>query len=76
MLAGPWPRSPARNPVTAAAAIAEGYWGVVPCQGQITIVADSPLAAGLQSGTDGWVTFNSSLGADDLAAPASSYTSA
>ncbi len=64
-----------RNPVTTAAAIAEGYWGSVPCTGQITIAANRPLAAGLGSDTDGWVTFNSSLGADDLDAPASSYTS-
>jgi hypothetical protein len=63
-----------RNPVTTAAAIAEGYWGAVPCGGQIKIVAESPLPAGLDSSTDGWVTFNSSLGADNLNAPAASYT--
>jgi matrixin len=62
-----------RNPVTTAAAIAERFWGAVPCDGQIKIVADSPLASGLQAGTDAWVTFNSSLGADNLDAPASSY---
>jgi hypothetical protein len=33
-----------------------------------------PLAPGLDPSTDGWVTFNSSLGANDLEAPASSYT--
>jgi Matrixin len=63
-----------RNPVTTAAAIAEGYWGAVPCGGQIKIVANSPLPAGLDPSTDGWVTFNSSLGADNLGAPAASYT--
>jgi hypothetical protein len=63
-----------RNPVTTAAAIAERFWGAVPCDGQIKIVADSPLAPGLQAGTDAWVTFNSSLGADNLDAPASTYT--
>jgi Matrixin len=63
-----------RNPVTTAASIAEGYWGAVPCAGQITIAANRPVAAGLDSDTDGWVTFNSSLGPDDLDAPASSYT--
>ena len=47
------------------------FWGAVPCGGKITIVANSPLAPGLQAGTDGWVTFNSSLGADNLDAPAS-----
>lgn len=63
-----------RNPVATATAIAEGFWGAVPCGGQITVVAGSPLAPGMQSGTDGWVTFNSSLGADNLDAPASTYT--
>ncbi|MGI8712160.1 MAG: matrixin family metalloprotease [Solirubrobacteraceae bacterium] len=63
-----------RNPVTTAAAVAERFWGATPCAGQIKIVADSPLASGLESGTDGWVTFNSSLGANNLDAPASTYT--
>jgi hypothetical protein len=63
-----------RNPVTTAAAIAERFWGATPCRGQITITADSPLAPGLQAGTDAWVTFDSSLGADNLDAPASTYT--
>ena len=63
-----------RNPVTTAAAIAEGYWGAVPCAGQIKVVADRPLFPGLDPSTDGWVTFNSSLGSDNLDAPASTYT--
>lgn len=63
-----------RNPVITAAAIAERFWGATPCGGQIKIVADSPLAPGLQAGTDAWVTFNSSLGADNLDAPASTYS--
>ncbi len=63
-----------RNPASTAAAVAERFWGATPCGGQIKIVADSPLAGGLASGTDGWVTFDSSLGADNLNAPASTYT--
>ncbi len=63
-----------RNPVTTAAAIAERFWGATPCGGQITITADSALAPGLEAGTDAWVTFGSSLGADNLDAPASTYT--
>ncbi len=46
----------------------------MPCRGQIKVVADRPLAAGLNSSTDGWVTFNSSLGRDNLGAPAAGYT--
>jgi hypothetical protein len=63
-----------RNPVSTAFAIAEGYWGAVPCAGQVRIVANRPLAPGLDSSTDGWVTFASSLGADNLNAPAFTYT--
>jgi Matrixin len=63
-----------RNPVTTAAAIAKGYWGATPCGGRIKIAANQPLAAGLDPTTDGWVTFDSSLGADRLDAPAASYT--
>jgi len=63
-----------RNPVTTATAIAESYWGAVPCGGQIAVVANAPLAPGLTADSDGWVTFQSSLGANDLDAPASTYT--
>jgi Matrixin len=67
-------RVDSRNPVSTAATIAEGYWGAVPCAGQIKIVANSPLFPGADPTTDGWVTFNSSLGPDDLSAPAATYT--
>lgn len=63
-----------RNPVTAAGAIAEHFWGAIPCGGQIKIVADRQLMPGQDHGTDGWVTFNSSLGANNLDAPAVTYT--
>jgi hypothetical protein len=66
-LAGP-------DPVVLAAAVAERYWGAVPCGGQIAVLAYNPLAPGLSPTTDGWVTFNSSLGPNDLEAPASTYT--
>jgi len=65
-LASPGPQ---RNPVRTATAIAEGYWGSVPCGGQISVVANQALAAGLGPTTDGWVTFGSSLGPDNLSAP-------
>jgi hypothetical protein len=64
----------ARDPVALATTLAERYWGAVPCGGHITIRAEQPLAAGLDSTTDGWVTFESSLGQNDLQAPASTYT--
>lgn len=63
-----------RDPVSTAAAIAEGYWGAIPCGGQISLIANRPLPAGLDPTTDGWVTFDSSSGPDDLSAPATSYT--
>lgn len=46
----------------------------MPCGGEITVLADLPMPASLESGTDGWVTFNSSLGQNNLEAPASTYT--
>lgn len=63
-----------RDPVTTAVAIADGYWGAVPCGGQVKVVTNSALLAGMGSATDGWVTFNSSLGSDNLDAPAATYT--
>lgn len=62
------------DPVTLAEAVAERYWRAVPCGGQVTVLADMPLVPGLDPTTDGWATFNSSLGPNDLQAPASTYT--
>jgi len=76
-------RTPARTvasqaktstPLRAALAVGRRYWGAVPCNGQIKVVARRPLAPGVHSGADAWVTFDSPLGANNLAAPASSYT--
>jgi hypothetical protein len=64
----------ARDPVALATMLAKRYWGAVPCGGQIAVRAAQPLAAGLDSTTDGWATFESSLGPNDLDAPASTYT--
>ncbi len=64
----------ARDPAVLAAAIAERYWNAVPCDGLITVRAYAALPAGLEPTTDGWATFASSLGPNDLAAPAASYT--
>jgi hypothetical protein len=64
----------ARDPVALATSVAERYWGAVPCGGQINVRANRPLPRGLDPTTDGWATFNSSLGANDLQAPADTYT--
>lgn len=63
-----------RDPVALAKTVAERFWGVAPCGGQIAILADRPVPGGLDPTTDGWVTFDSSLGANDLEAPPSTYT--
>lgn len=59
---------------TLARTIGERYWGAVPCQGQITVLARRALSPGLDAKADAWVTFDTPLGANNLAAPASSYT--
>lgn len=66
------PKTPA--PLKAAVAAGQRYWGAMPCNGQIRFVARSPLAPGVHRASDAWVTFGSSLGANNLAAPAASYT--
>jgi hypothetical protein len=63
-----------RDPARLATTLAERYWGTVPCGGQVSVQADQPLAAGMDATTDGWVTFESSLGPNNLQAPARSYT--
>jgi hypothetical protein len=68
------PDAPAKSPVALAMSIAERYWGAVPCGGQIKIIVDQPIPTVLQHDSDAWVTFDSSLGANNLAAPAASYT--
>lgn len=67
-------RSGAKSPMALALAVAERYWSAVPCGGQIAILANQPLPSGMEATTDGWVTFDSSLGANNLLAPASTYT--
>ncbi len=67
-------RLAARTPPALAATLAERYWKAVPCGGQVTVLAAQPPTAGSDPTTDGWVTFESSLGANDLQAPPSTYT--
>ena len=63
-----------RTPLDVAAGVATAYWGAVPCGGKVSVVARRPLIGGMAADTDAWVTFGSPLGANNLAAPASSYT--
>jgi hypothetical protein len=60
--------------VALAASLAEHYWKATPCGGRVAVSAYATVPPGMESMTDGWVTFSSSLGANDLAAPASTYT--
>jgi Matrixin len=64
----------ATPPIARAISIAGRYWGTVPCGGQIKIVTQQRVPALVQHDADAWVTFQSSLGPDNLAAPATSYT--
>lgn len=72
--AGAAHKAKAPSPLTAAAAVGARYWGAVPCNGEIKVLAKQPLVAGVDPDTDAWVTFDSPLGANNLAAPASTYT--
>jgi hypothetical protein len=63
-----------RGPVALATAVAELYWNAVPCGGQIRVLGNLAVPSSLEYGTDAWVTFNSSLGQNDLEAPAATYT--
>ncbi len=62
------------TPVRAAATVARRYWRAVPCNGQIKIRTKRPRPSGLGPASDAWVTFDSSLGTNNLDAPASSYS--
>ena len=64
----------APSPVSAAAVVGLRYWGVVPCKGEVTVLAKRPLPAGVDAVSDAWVTFDSPRGPNNLTAPASSYT--
>lgn len=65
----------AKLPATARAALETGrrYWGTLPCDGRLVVVLQRPAAAGVDRAADAWVTFDSVLGSNDLAAPATTY---
>jgi hypothetical protein len=66
-------KSRAVSPIARATSIAERYWGAVPCDGKITILVAQRSPHVLGRDADAWVTFSSSLGANNVAAPASTY---
>jgi len=68
------PRASVPLLLSTAGAIAGDYWGASPCGGHVRVLAQLPLAAGLGPGTAAWVTFDSALGQNNLAAPPSSYS--
>ncbi len=60
--------------ISTALSTAERYWSATPCEGKVLVSAGLAVPAGMAANTDAWVTFQSPSGADDLAAPAGSYT--
>ena len=67
-------RAKAPAPLTVAASVARRYWGAAACGGRVKVLAQRSVAAGLEPDSDAWVTFDSSLGRNNLAAPAAGYT--
>jgi hypothetical protein len=62
------------TPVRAAATVAGRYWGTLPCNGQIKLLTRRSLPSDLASASDAWAMFDSSMGTNNLDAPASSYS--
>ncbi len=62
-------------PATARLALNAGrrYWGLLPCGANVRVVVQAPRAPGVDRAADAWVTFDSALGANNLAAPAATY---
>jgi hypothetical protein len=67
-------KQPTADPVALATSIAERYWNATPCAGHVAVLPYALLAPGLDPTTDAWASFNSSLGANNLQAPASTYS--
>lgn len=67
-------KAKAANPLNAAAGVGRRYWGTTPCHGQIEYLPRRAVPANLSPDADAWVTFDTPLGANNLSAPASSYT--
>ena len=61
-------------PVSAALTVSRRYWGATPCGGASKVRARRSLDAGMDASTAAWVTFDTPLGVNDLAAPAQTFT--
>jgi hypothetical protein len=61
------------TPVHVAATVARRYWAAVPCNDQVKVRTRRAVPAGLGPTSDAWSTFDSSLGTNNLDAPAGSY---
>ena len=68
------PKAKSLTPLAAAVTVGQRYWGAAPCNGHVEVLAAQPLPGGLGPATDAWVTFDSALGKNNLAASPSSYT--
>ncbi|MEA2124151.1 MAG: hypothetical protein QOI80_933, partial [Solirubrobacteraceae bacterium] len=67
-------RRPAAKPLALAVSVASEYWGATPCAGRIKLRTRQALAPGLARDSDAWVTFGTAFGANNLAAPVSSFS--
>jgi hypothetical protein len=56
-----------------AVAVGERVWGATPCAGAVRVLTRRAIPQGLPADSDAWASFRSSLGDNDLAAPASTY---
>jgi hypothetical protein len=72
--AAPASASARQGPAALAIAVANSYWGAAPCGGHVKVLTRQALPAGLSADSDAWVTFGTPLGANNLAAEASSYS--
>ena len=62
------PKAKSLTPLAAAVTVGKRYWGTAPCNGDVEVLAAQPLASGLGPATDAWVTFDSALGKNNMAA--------
>ncbi len=72
--AGRSAQAASKTPVALALQVAGRTWGALPCQGRVTVKTRQTLPGGLGTDSSAWAGFDTPLGANDLTAPASTYT--